>query len=50
VANPVKPGQHQQVKEFINIGEERLAIPHKIYFNLDLVPVKPTEKLEVQIR
>jgi hypothetical protein len=49
VANPVKSGQHQQVKTFYN-QREREHIPHKMYFDLNLEPVKPTEKVDVRVR
>ena len=49
VANPVKPGQSQQSKNFFNINE-RERIPRNIYFDLNLEPVKPTEKLDVRVR
>lgn len=37
VANPVKPGQHQQRKIFF----EHAAVPRSLYFDLNLVPPPP---------
>ena len=49
VANPVKAGQNQQTKTFYNI-RERERIPRRLYFDLNLELVKPTEKLDVRVR
>ena len=50
VANPVKPDQHQQIKVFRTIAGERPKIPHRLFFELNLGPVKPTEKIDIKVR
>ena len=49
VANPVKPGQHQQSKIFSS-SAERTPVPHRLYFDLNLQPTKPTEKIDLNVR
>ena len=49
VANPVKPGQHQQSKIFSSIND-RVPVPRRLYFDLNLEPAKPTEKIDLQVR
>ncbi len=49
VANPVKPGQHQQSKVFASV-RDRVSVPHQLYFDLNLEPTKPTEKIDINVR
>jgi len=50
-ANPVKAGQHVQVKRFANGGffahEDR--IPSRLYFDLNLAPVREGPAIEVNV-
>jgi hypothetical protein len=50
VANPVKPGQNQQVKVFRTVDGERAKIPRRIFFDLNLERAKPTEKIDIKVR
>jgi len=50
LAYPVKHGQYQQSKHFYNRDRDREPIPHRIYFDLNLEPTKPTEKMDIKVR
>ena len=50
VANPVKPGQHQQTKVFRMVKRERARIPRRLFFDLNLEPTAPSEKLDIKVR
>jgi len=49
MANPVKPGQHQQSKVFSSL-DERVPVPRRLYFDLNLEATKPVEKIDLRVR